>query len=98
MPWPDESFSCSAYANAFFFIERPERMLSEVSRVLGPRGRLVMSPVPGGLSLPGLLCKRPCNLRTYADEQMQRMLYDAGFETAEVETARGMQVCGAGKP
>ena len=92
LPWPDESFSCAACANAFFFIERPELVLSEISRVLKPKGRLVFTTLPGKSSLIRTVFKRPYNLKTYTDEKMQRMLYSAGFSVAEVNTVSGIQV------
>lgn len=98
LPWPDESFSCSACANAFFFIERPELVLSEIYRVLGPKGRLVMTTAPDKLSVTSIVFKRPYNLRAYPDERMQFMLHTTGFRMAEVDTLSGMQVCVARKP
>lgn len=92
LPWPDESFSCAACANAFFFIEHPELLLSEISRVLKPKGRLVFTTFSGEASLIGLLFKRPYNLKTYPVEKMQRMLSSAGFSAAEVDTVSGIQV------
>lgn len=92
LPWPDESFSCAACANAFFFIERPELVLSEISRVLKPKGRLVFTTLSGKSSLIRTVFKRPYNLKTYTDEKMQRMLYSAGFSVAEVNTVSGIQV------
>ena len=98
LPWPDESFSCAACANAFFFIEHPELFLSEISRVLEPKGRLVFTTCSVKTSLIGRLFKRPYNLKTYPDEQMQRMLHSAGFSVAEVDTVSGIQVWMAQKP
>ena len=98
LPWPDERFSCAACANAFFFIERPQRVLNEMSRVLGPEGRLVMTTIPDKFSIARLVFKRPCNLRTYPDEQMRHMVYSAGFRVAEVDTVSGMQVWMAQRP
>lgn len=92
LPWSDESFSCAACANAFFFIERPEFVLSEIFRVLKPKGRLVFTTFSGKLSLIRIVFKRPYNLKTYTDEKMQRMLYSAGFSVAEVDTVSGIQV------
>lgn len=98
LPWPDEHFSCAACANAFFFIEHPQLVLSEISRVLKLKGRLVINTMPGKLPLAGIVFKRPCNLRTYPDEQMKSMFYTAGFRVAEVNTVSGMQVWVAQKP
>lgn len=92
LPWSDESFSCAACASAFFFFERPELVLSEISRVLEPKGRLVFTTCSDKKSLIGLLFKWPYNLKTYPDEMMQRMLYSAGFSVAEVDTVSGIQV------
>ncbi|UZJ41303.1 methyltransferase domain-containing protein [Prosthecochloris sp. SCSIO W1101] len=92
LPWPDESFSCAACASAFFFFEHPELVLSEISRVLEPNGRLVFTTCSGKTSLIGLLFKWPYNLKTYPDEKMERMLYSAGFSVVEVDTVSGIQV------
>ncbi|BBO85435.1 hypothetical protein DSCO28_60010 [Desulfosarcina ovata subsp. sediminis] len=98
LPWPDKRFSCAACANAFFFIEHPQLVLSEISRVLGPKGRLVINTLPGKLSLAGMVFKRPYNLKAYSDEQMQLMFYAAGFRVAVVNMVSGMQVWVAQKP
>ena len=98
LPWPGESFSCAACANAFFFIENPQLALSEISRVLGPKGRLVINTLPGKLSLAGVVFKRPFNLRTYPDVKMQQMLHTAGFTVTEANTVSGKQVWMVQKP
>ena len=98
LPWPDESFSCTACANAFFFIEHPQQVLNEISRVLRPKGRLVLNTLPSRLSLAGIVFKRPFDLRTYPDEQMREMFYTADFRVIEVNIVSGMQVWIAQKP
>jgi ubiquinone/menaquinone biosynthesis C-methylase UbiE len=98
LPWPDESFSCSGCANAFFFIEHPQLVLNEISRVLGPKGRLVINTLPDKWSLAGMVFKRSYNLRTYPEDRMRRMLSAAGLRGVEVQTVSGMQVWVAQKP
>lgn len=97
MVWPDGSFSCSGCANAFFFFNNPELVLKEISRVLGPQGRLVMTSVTHKKSIANFVFKRPYNLNLYSDEQMEQMLAGAGFSESKVETISGMQVSVARK-
>jgi hypothetical protein len=73
-------------------------VLNEISRVLGPKGRLVINTLPDKWSLAGMVFKRSYNLRTYPEDRMQRMLSAAGFGVAEVNTISGMQVWVAQKP
>lgn len=97
LPWPDESFTCAACANAFFFFENPTRILGEICRVLEPGGRLALTTSGTGTSLLGAVFSRPYGLKSYTDSKMQSMLYTAGFNSAEVRTSRGIQVCYAHK-
>ena len=97
MVWPDGSFSCSGCANAFFFFNNPELVLKEISRVLGPQGRFVMTSMTQKKSIANFVFKRPYNLNLYSDEQMEQMLAGAGFSERKVETISGMQVSVARK-
>jgi len=42
LPWGDNSFTCAAAANVFFFIEKPMVVLKELYRVLKPGGYLLL--------------------------------------------------------
>ncbi len=97
LPWPDQSFTCAACTNAFFFFEHPDRMLKESFRVLEPGGRLVVISVPDERNVASFIFKRPYRLKTYSDEAMRHMLQDAGFSSIEISTIAGKQVCVAHK-
>jgi SAM-dependent methyltransferase len=92
LPWDSNRFTACASANMFFFVERPEAMLSEVFRVLKPGGRFSMTTIGSGIGKItfGWLYK----LRTYSDARMTAMLKAAGFANVRVKSTLGMmQVC-----
>jgi SAM-dependent methyltransferase len=88
LPWPDETFTSVVSANTFFFLERPERLLTEMLRVLRPDGRSVIATVPGPLP-PGSLRNwwvyvwGP-RMHVYEDETMRSMFEQAGFHSVSV--------------
>jgi ubiquinone/menaquinone biosynthesis C-methylase UbiE len=97
LPWPDGQFSCAACANAFFFMEYPARVIGEMYRVLKPGGRLMIITVSENTSLASIVFSRPYGLKKYSNDEMRAMLYQAGFNTVEVQTNKEMQVCYARK-
>ena len=96
LPCPDNRFTSGASANMFFFVERPEKVLSEIYRVLQPGGRFALVTMGNGLL--GKICFGWLySLRTYSDDEMRTMLRNAGFSKIEV-TSGYSQVCYAEKP
>lgn len=94
LPWESGTFTACASANMFFFVEKPEAMLSEIVRVLKPGGRFVMVTASTGLLVKimfGLLYK----LKTYSNPKMRSMLEAAGFNNISVKTIKfgTMQIC-----
>lgn len=83
LPWAEERFSAVTCMDAFSFFPAPERVLSEVFRVLRPSGRMVMQiganfpkGVPTTLKHPGV--------KQYDDEaEVRDMVEDAGFVDVE---------------
>ncbi len=105
LPWPDSTFSVALSANAFFFIERPERALAELHRVLAPGGRLVIATVPGPLPAPSLrnwwVYVWGSRMHAYDDATMRSMLEAAGFSdvavTRPVKTPEPLQLARANR-
>jgi SAM-dependent methyltransferase len=96
LPWPDNRFTAGASAHMFFFVEQPEKVLSEIYRVLQPGGRFALVTMGNGLL--GKICFGWLySLRTYSDDKMRTMLRNAGFSKIEVRS-RYSQVCYAEKP
>ena len=94
LPWDRESFTACASANMFFFVEKPEKVLSEVCRVLAPGGRFVMVTAGKGIlsrATFGWLYR----LNTYSDKTMTDMMRNAGFCRVRVNSGftRMFQVC-----
>jgi len=93
LPWADGAFSLALSANTFFFIERPERVLAELHRVVAPGGRVVIATVPGPLPAPSLrnwwVWVWGSRMHAYDDETMRSMFERAGF--SEVAVNRSSQ-------
>lgn len=97
LPWKDNSFTTAASAHMFFFVEKPEQVLSEIYRVLKPRGRFALvtmnNNILGKLAF-GILYQ----LRTYSNRKMTGLLTSAGFKDIEVKSKCPFsQICFARK-
>jgi SAM-dependent methyltransferase len=87
LPWPDDSFTCTANTSMWFFIEHPQAVLAELYRVLQPDGRLVIATIRR--SLINRIIWSLYSLRLYSDGQMSDMLRQAGFSDIRV-TSQGL--------
>ncbi|ADK83477.1 Methyltransferase type 11 [Desulfarculus baarsii DSM 2075] len=83
LPWPDESFTCTANTAMWFFVRRPEAVLAELRRVLKPGGRIVIATARK--SLLNRLLWAVYGLNLYDDQQMAGMLGRAGFVEIKIE-------------
>ncbi len=86
LPFADESFTCAAMTNAFFFLADPARVLAELCRVLEPHGRLAIftaAPDPPAWMAPPPIARR---MRFYTDQDLNTMARTAGF--IDIEVAR----------
>ncbi len=92
LPWGDESFSCVASANMFFFVEAPEAVLGEVYRVLKPGGRLVIATQP---KAPWFwIMGKLFSMHLYTGQEMESMMRTAGFSNVEARTVGILdQIC-----
>jgi SAM-dependent methyltransferase len=80
LPFAEDSFTCAAMTNAFFFLDDPARVLAEIHRVLEPHGRLAIftaAPDPPAWMAPPPFAYR---MRFYTDEQLHVMATTAGFQ------------------
>lgn len=91
LPWGDNSFTCATANQMFFFIDKPTIVLNEFYRVLKLGGRLVITSMgASGSILPRLLfLPWARSLRLYKSQEMESMLKEAGFQTADVANMEG---------
>ena len=83
LPWKNSSFTAAASAQMFFFVEKPEKVLSEIYRVLKPGGRFAMATMSNSI-LSKLVFGFLYQLRTYSDKKMAKLLNDAGFKEVKI--------------
>jgi SAM-dependent methyltransferase len=84
LPFADDTFTCAAMMQVFFFLDAP-RVLAECRRVLRPDGRIAVFTVTeaarGTPAAPEPMASRG---RFYADEELVQLARDAGFQLASV--------------
>lgn len=87
MPFEDASSDGLLSVNTIYFWPDPAAALREIRRVLKPGGRLVL----GIRSKPFLLASPVSwfGFKVYSVRQLERLLREAGFETAVRRMARG---------
>jgi SAM-dependent methyltransferase len=85
LPFPDDSCTCAAMMQVFFFLD-PEPVLAECRRVVRDGGRLAIFTVTeeakGSPAAPEPMASRG---RFYTDEQLVGLARAAGFADARVE-------------
>jgi SAM-dependent methyltransferase len=102
LPWPDGTFSVALCANVFFFLDRPQRVLDELFRVLAPGGRLIIATVRG--PLPRYTLRQwwvyawGAAMHVHTDEELRALYERAGFTEIRVESARGAQLSRGARP
>ncbi len=97
LPWPDESFTCTANTGMWFFVEQPRAALAELHRVLRPGGRIVIATARK--SWLNRLLWAVFSLRLYSDRELVDLLRQSGF--AEIRfSSPGLlnQIAVASKP
>ncbi len=86
LPYPDGIFSCAVSTSVFGFIDDPLKFLSEVYRVLGNGGRLVLhdgsKETRGTPATPEPIASQ---VHFYEDEELVQLAMKAGFQMARVE-------------
>lgn len=86
LPFADQTFTCASMTGVFGFLPDPLAALSEIWRVLQPKGRLVIlgsdPALRGTPAAPEPIASR---LRFYTDRELQQLAIDAGFQNAKVE-------------
>ncbi len=86
LPFADATFSCAAMTGVLGFLSDPVAALSEIRRVLGRGGRLVVlgsdPELKGTPAAPEPMASR---LRFYEDDELAALAREAGFEDVRIE-------------
>ena len=85
LPFADDTFTCAAMMQVFFFLPDPARVLAECRRVLRDGGRVAVFTISeearGGPAAPEPMASRA---RFYTDEELVDLARAAGFSDASV--------------
>jgi SAM-dependent methyltransferase len=86
LPYSDNVFSCAVMTGVFGFISNPVEVLSEIRRVLAPRGRFVLftgtKVLLGTPAAPEPVASR---LHFYEDDELEGLARKAGFNDVHLE-------------
>lgn len=86
IPYSDNVFSCAVMTGVFGFISNPVEVLSEIRRVLAPRGRFVLfTGTKALLGTPAAPEPMASRLRVYEDDELQSLARKAGFNDVHLE-------------
>lgn len=86
LPWPDETFSVVTVMGSFECFPDPEKVLTELHRVLQPGGRAVMNI--GEWVEPGTQTHRMLDaLWVWSEDDVRRMVEQAGFTDVAISYA-----------
>ncbi len=97
LPWDDNTFTCAAACNMFFFIEKPMTVLHELHRVLRPGGRLVITSTEDAVWVKIFCLPWSHSMSLYKNSKMEDMFKQVGFAIADVKTEKSIQVSYAEK-
>lgn len=87
LPWADESFTAVSCVSSFETFPEPEKVVSEMVRVLRPGGRVALNI--GERVPPGTETHRVWDaLWVWSEDDVRRMVRDAGFADVTITYAR----------
>lgn len=97
LPWPDNSFTVAVNMESFFFWEDLPAALSEIARVLAPKGRLIIEMaynLEDGLDHAKDVKK--IGFKLYSEKEIREYLQNAGFTKIQVSYYQAFKIWGKG--
>ena len=93
LPFPDHAFTAIAMSVVFLFFDDPDTVLAECRRVLQPGGRLAFYTTGRELlGTPAAPEPLASHTHLYADDELQALVANAGFEDVELASDGGGQL------
>ena len=86
LPWADNEFTVVAAIEVFFFLNKTEKTLKEIFRILKPGGRLIIEMAfnkDDGVNHKRHIKKM--NLKLYSGKEMKKLLNEAGFSDIVID-------------